>query len=430
MNERDSEIIGGILEGLGYQPSEDITQADLILFNTCSIRDSAERKIYGKIGEIKRLKNNNPDLIIGVAGCMAQKDREKIAKKAPHVDFILGTNNLHKLPELITRAKNSKETLIDIVEERAEIENEIEENRSKLTTQKIKASVNIMYGCNNFCTYCIVPYVRGREKSRPFKQIIEEIEQLGKEGVKEVTLLGQNVNSYGKDLGENIDFADLLAAIDNIPGIERIRYMTSHPRDFSDKLIQVIKNSSKVCEHFHLPIQSGCDKILRDMNRGYTTSQYAILVEKIRQSNPNASITTDIIVGFPGETEEDFEETLNFIKKIKFDQAYTFIYSRRSGTPAANLPNQIPLETKKQRLQQLISVQNEISLELNKNYIGKTVEVLVEGTSKNNPEKLTGRTRTNKIVIFSGDQQLTGQLVMVKIDKAKTWTLEGKILKD
>lgn len=428
MNEHDSEIMGNILEELGYSVSDNLAEADLILINTCSIRESAEKRIYGKIGELKRYKTEKPELMIGIAGCMAQKDREKIAKKAPHVDFVLGTNNMYKLPELIAEASSSSKTLINIIEERTELENIIGEKRVSKNND-IKSLVNITYGCNNFCTYCIVPYVRGREQSRDLNKIVEEVKELAKQGIKEITLLGQNVNSYGKDLQEKVDFADLLLTLDSLNGIERIRYMTSHPRDFSDKLIDIIKKSSKVCEHFHLPIQSGCDRILKDMNRGYTTDEYAKLVEKIRLAIPNASITTDIIVGFPGEQEEEFQQTLNFIKQIKFDQAYTFLYSKRSGTPAAGFPNQVPQEIKKRRLQLLMDTQNKISLEINNSYIGKTVEVLVEGKSKNNSTKLTGRTRTNKIVIFPGEVTLVGSLVLVNIEKAKTWTLEGSISK-
>lgn len=427
MNEHDSEIIANILDQSGYKATNNLSESDLIIINSCSIRESAEKKIYGKIGELKRLKRENPELIIGITGCMAQKDRQKIAEKAKHLDFILGTNNLNKLPELITQVKSVNKTLISIIEERTELEEQVEEIKAAENVKSIKAWVNIVYGCNNFCTYCIVPYVRGREKSRDADKIIAEVKQLGKNGVKEITLLGQNVNSYGKDLNKEFDFSDLLTALDQIPGIARIRYMTSHPRDFNDKLIDVIRNSSKICEHFHLPIQSGCDKILNDMNRGYTTNQYAGLVKKIRQAIPNASITTDLIVGFPGESEEDFHQTLNFIREIRFDQAYTFSYSKRSGTPAANLPNQIPQEIKKQRLQQLMEEQNKISFEKNRTNVGKVVEVLVEGKSKNNPAKLTGRTRTNKIVIFSGEENLIGNLVFVKIKNAKTWILEGCI---
>lgn len=425
MNEHDSERLAGQLRTIGYEAANDPEAADLILINTCCVRESAERKIYGKIGELKRLKSVNPNLIIGITGCMAQKDKDKIFKKASHVNFVLGTHNVHKLADVVKEIKQSREPVLAVWDQAERLAPDVPTVRRG----KISAWVPIMYGCNNFCTYCIVPYVRGRERSRELSDIIEEVKQLTYEGFKEITLLGQNVNSYGKDGNSGHDFADLLQAVDRIDGIERIRYMTSHPRDMSEKIINVIRDSEKICEHFHLPIQSGSDVILKKMNRGYTTEYYFKLVEKIRQVVPKSSITTDIIVGFPGETSELFQETLDFIKSIKFDAAYTFLYSKRSGTPAATMSEQVELAVKKERLQKLMQAQNEISLEINKKLEGQVTEVLVEGPSKNDENTLMGRTRTNKIVLWdkTGTEK-EGQLVNVKIIRAQTWLLKGKLV--
>ncbi|QJW46751.1 tRNA (N6-isopentenyl adenosine(37)-C2)-methylthiotransferase MiaB [bacterium BFN5] len=424
MNENDSERLSGQLKSIGYEYSEDLEEAAIILVNTCCVRESAEKKIYGKIGDLKRLKTVNPNLIIGVTGCMAQKDRDKLFKKAPHIDLVMGTHNVHKLLELIKEVEESKGKVLAVWDQAERMA----PNVPTVRKGKISAWVPIMYGCNNFCTYCIVPYVRGRERSRPLQDIVDEIHQLGDEGFKEITLLGQNVNSYGKD-GNEADFADLLQAVDQIPNIERIRYMTSHPRDMSDKVIEIIRNSKKICEQFHLPIQSGSDSILKQMNRGYTTQYYRALVQKIRNQIPGAAITTDLIVGFPGETDELFEETLEFIKSIQYDAAYTFLYSQRSGTPAATMPDQLPLAIKKERLQRLMNAQNDISLALNKQLEDTVVEVLVEGVSKTDDNKLMGRTRSNKIVIWekTGSEQV-GQLVHIKVTTAQTWLLKGILI--
>ncbi len=424
MNENDTERLAGQLRCLGYEEGQDMESADLIFINTCCVRESAENKIYGKIGELKRLKSNNPNLIVGVTGCMAQKNREKLFKRAPHIDFILGTHNVHQLIKVVKDVEESKQQVLAVIDSAEEMPSSIPTARKG----GVSAWVTIMYGCNNFCTYCIVPYVRGRERSREVVDIIEEIKQLSATGVKEVTLLGQNVNSYGKD-NNGADFADLLAEIDKVDGIERIRYMTSHPRDMNDKVIETIKNSNKICEHFHLPIQSGCNEILKEMNRGYTVEYYKELVQKIRTALPNASITTDLIMGFPGETPDHFAETLELIKAIKYDAAYTFLYSKRSGTPAATMLNQVELSDKKKRLQALMAVQNDISLNINKSYEGKVVEVMVEGPSKSDKTRFTGRTRTNKIVIWDkqGDEA-TGDLINVKITKAQTWVLNGELI--
>lgn len=426
MNERDSEILAGQLHEMKYEPTDDINSADLILLNTCCVRETAENKILGRIGDLKALKSQNPDLIIGICGCMTQQPEvgEKIRRRAPHVDLIFGTYNLHKLPELVARVKEERRTVIDVWE----TEGDIIENLPSKRIEGVKAYVTITYGCNNFCTYCIVPYVRGRERSREIRDIIDEVAGLGREGFKEVMLLGQNVNSYGKDLDPKKDFAELLLELDNADGIERIRYMTSHPRDFTDKLIEVIAGSEKVCEHFHLPVQAGSNSVLKRMNRGYTREGYMELVEKIRQRIPHASITTDLIVGFPGETDQDFADTMDLLERVRFDSAFTFVYNKRSGTPAADMPDQVPDEVKKARIQQLISVQNRISREKNLLETGKIHDVLVEGVNKNDPEKLEARTRTGKLVLLKGGRELKGQIVRVRITEAGTWHLDGELV--
>ncbi len=353
---------------------------------------------------------------------MAQKDQASIFKKAPHVDIILGTHNIDQLLDLVHEKQTHKNKLI-AVGHHQRVASAIPAARGG----QISAWVPIMYGCNNFCTYCIVPYVRGREQSRPVQDIVKEIQELAQQGFKEVTLLGQNVNSYGKDAGSSADFSELLTIIDKEGGIERIRYMTSHPRDMNDKVIAAIESSRHICEQFHLPVQSGSNAILKAMNRGYTTEDYSRLTAKIRSAFPHASLTTDLIVGFPGETDELFEETLQFIKAIRFDAAYTFLYSPRSGTPAATMTAQVPEAIKKERLHRLMEVQNEISLEINKQLEGSCLEVLVEGPSKNDPDTMTGRTRTNKIVLWKAtEQDLPGNLAMIKITHAQTWVLKGQ----
>jgi len=423
MNEHDSEILSGMLESLGYEHSDDINQCDAIIINTCCVRETAENKILGYIGNLKRLKRINPRLIIAVGGCMVQQPGagEKLRKRASHVDIFFGTHNMHRLPQFITEVLNGGQIL-----EISDQENEITENLPIKRQGNIKAQISIMYGCNNFCTYCIVPHVRGRERSRLPETIRKEFISLGDEGYKEVMLLGQNVNSYGHDLDAPFDFADLLTTLDRTGKIDRIRYMTSHPRDFNEKLINTISESKTVCEHFHLPIQSGSNRILKMMNRGYSRESYLSLIKKVREKVPNASITTDIIVGFPGETDDDFKDTLKLFKEVEFDVAYTFLYSTRSGTPAADMPDQISQEIKKERLQELMDTQNPISLAINKSLVGKTVEILVEGTSKTSEKILTGRTRTNKIVNFPGDINTVGKLLQVNIKAAKTWHLEGE----
>lgn len=426
MNEHDSEKISWILENLGYQWTDNKEDSDFIVYNTCLVRENAELKVYGQLGALKDLKRRKPELILAVCGCMMQREeaRNVILEKYKHVDIIFGTNNIHKLPILIDRHKQTNETVVDIIEDTRDIDDNIEANRK----YSFKAFVNIMYGCNNFCTYCIVPYTRGRERSREPESIIKEIEQLASEGYKEIMLLGQNVNSYGKTFDYKYTFADLLKDVNKIDGIERIRFMTSHPKDLSDELINAMANLDKVCEQLHLPVQSGSNRILKAMNRKYTREDYLLLIEKLRKAIPDIAITTDIIVGFPGETEEDFQETLDLVKKVKYDSAFTFLYSTREGTIAARMENQVPDEIKKERFQRLLDIIYPIFLEKNQKYLNKTVEVLVEEVSKNNDEILSGRTRTGKLVHFKGTKDLIGKFVNVNIDAAKTFTLEGYLV--
>lgn len=426
MNERDTEILAGILNKMGYKKATEVESADLILFNTCCVREKAESKVLSQLGELKDLKSKKPGLIIGVCGCMVQQEGmpETIRRSAPHVDLLFGTHNIHELPDLIENILASRQPQISVWQE----EGDVQENLPSQRELPFKALVNITYGCNNFCTYCIVPYVRGRERSRYPEHISQEIKELAADGVIEVMLLGQNVNSYGKDLKDiEVDFADLLKEINKLEGISRIRYMTSHPRDFTDKLIQIIAECDKVCKHFHLPVQAGSNKILEKMNRGYTREGYLELIKKIRAYHPDAVITSDFIVGFPGETEEDFQDTLHLVKEVKFDGAFTFIYSKRSGTPAAKFTEQIPLEVKKERLQRLNAVINQTGRKINEGYLNKTVQVLVEGVSKTNKEMLSGRTDGNKTVIFPGDPNLIGKIVPVIITEPQTWILKGAL---
>lgn len=425
MNEHDSEKLAGMLNEMGYAEGTKMEESDLIIYNTCCVRENAELKVYGHLGPMKHLKKANPDLVIAICGCMMQQPEvvEHIRKVYRHVDLIFGTHNLYKFPELLYNSLSSKQTVVEIMDSIGLIAEDVPVERK----DGVKAWVTVMYGCNNFCSYCIVPYVRGRERSRGLDKIVEEVKMLGQQGIKEITLLGQNVNSYGKDLGSEITFAKLLNELNKVDGIERIRFMTSHPKDLSDELIYAMRDLSKMCEHLHLPFQAGSTRILKEMNRKYTKEDYLNLTEKVKQNIPGISLTTDIIVGFPGETEEDFQDTLDVLEKVRFDQAYTFLYSKRTGTPAAKSLEQISEELKKERFQRLLGVQNRISKEINDNFLNKKVEVLVEGKSKNNDKIYTGRTRENKIVNFEGNDQLIGKLVTVRIDTVKTWSLEGTI---
>jgi len=428
MNVHDSEKLAGMLTEMGYQHTDNLEDADVILFNTCCVRQHAEIRIFGRVSQLKELKQRKPNIILGICGCMMQ-EKEVVAairKDYPYIDMVFGTHNLFKFPEILQEALNSDTTVIDVWDDNSNIVEDIPIRRA----EGLKAWVNIIYGCNNFCTYCIVPYVRGRERSREPKNIIDEIKSLADEGFKEITLLGQNVNSYGNDLSQKVDFADLLYMINNINGIERIRFMTSHPKDISDKLIFAMRDLDKVCEHLHLPVQSGSNRILEKMNRKYTRERYLEIIEKLRDNIPDIAITTDIIVGFPGETDEDFQDTLDLVKKVKYDSAYTFIYSKRKGTVAEKMPDQVDEDIKHKRLEELIKLQNSISIEKNNEMNGKIVEVLVEGTSKRDSDKLTGRTRTNKIVHFKGESNLIGKFVDVKIIETKAWTMQGELISE
>jgi tRNA-2-methylthio-N6-dimethylallyladenosine synthase len=424
MSERDAETLTEISVKQGYSRSSDLQEADLVIVNTCCVRESAENKILGKIGELKRLKDKKPELIIAVAGCMVQQPKvlERLQKRAPHVDIWTGTYNLHNFSNFLKQANRSEKTAVvyDMPDESLEATPQSEKG-------KLQANVNIMYGCNNFCSYCIVPYVRGRERSRRPEDIIQEINNLVESGCREVSLLGQNVNSYGLEFSPAYDFTDLLQEIDHIPGLWRVRFITSHPKDLSDKLIETIAAGTHLCEHIHLPVQAGSNNVLKRMNRKYTREYYLSRLEEIRKHIPEVSITTDIIVGFPGESDNDFLLTLDLVEQCNFSQAFTFMYSKRSGTVAADMPDQIPLDVKKARLQELMTLQKDKSLEWRQKMLGKNYEILVEGPSKTNPDRLTGRTRSNELVVFAGDNSIIGTMVNVKIIEAGPWTMLGEI---
>ena len=421
MNISDAERMEGQLRTIGYERTDAMGEADLILLNTCCVRETAEDKVYGKIGEIKHLKSQNPELILGITGCMAQKESDKLIKRAPHIDFVLGTNKVHELTQVVQEIQRERGHIVDTQLGETELPDDVPVMRGGA----LSAWVPIMYGCNNFCTYCIVPYVRGRERSRLPEDVVKEVEQAVAQGYKEVTLLGQNVNSYGKD-HQQADFADLLKMVDAVPGIRRVRFMTSHPKDLSDKVIAAIRDGEHLCEHIHLPVQYGSNRILKAMNRVYTIESYRDLVRRIHEALPEAALTTDLIVGFPGETDDDFQELLAFLKEIRYDSAYTFIYSKRSGTPAATMENQVDELVKKERLNQLMAVQNTISLEINQVLQGKVLEVMVEGPSKHDAAVWNGRTRTNKIVLFPHGEEQAGDFIQVKITQPQTWVLKGE----
>ncbi|MBU5268804.1 tRNA (N6-isopentenyl adenosine(37)-C2)-methylthiotransferase MiaB [Clostridium cochlearium] len=424
MNEEDSEKLSGMLKNMGYENTEDRNKADIIIFNTCCVRENAELKVYGNLGILKGLKAKNPDLIIAVCGCMMQQEgmAEDIIKKYPFVDIIFGTHNSYKFPEYLNRTKQEGKSIIEVWDKEEEIVEGIPVDRKSST----KAFVTIMYGCNNFCTYCIVPYVRGRERSREVSDIVKEIKELVKSGYKEITLLGQNVNSYGKDLDPKVSFAELLRIVNDIEGIERVRFMTSHPKDLTEDVIYAIKECDKLCNHIHLPVQSGSSRILKKMNRSYSREDYLKLVNKIKEEIPNVAITTDIIVGFPGETEEDFNETLELVKEVEYDSAFTFLYSKRKGTPAYDMDEQVPEDVKHERFEKLVKIVNESCEKNNKKYQDKIVKVLVEGESKNDKNRLTGRTDTGKLVNFTGNKDNIGKIVDVKITKTLSFSLDGE----
>jgi tRNA-2-methylthio-N6-dimethylallyladenosine synthase len=424
MNEHDSETMKGMLEAMGYTATEDKQEADVILLNTCAIRENAEDKVFGELGHLKHLKLEKPNVVLGVCGCMSQEEGvvNRILTKHQHVDLIFGTHNIHRLPQLLQDAYFNKEMVVEVWSK----EGDIVENMPK-KREGMKAWVNIMYGCDKFCTYCIVPYTRGKERSRRPEDVISEVRDLARQGFKEVTLLGQNVNAYGKDFEDmQFTFGDLMDEIRKI-AVPRIRFTTSHPRDFDDRLIEVLAKGGNLVEHIHLPVQSGSTEVLKRMSRKYSRELYLDLVAKIRHEIPNAVLTTDIIVGFPGETEEQFQDTLSLVGEVGFDAAYTYIYSPREGTPAAAMKDDIPTNVKKERLQRLNSAIDELSREANARLLGQTVEVLVEGESKYNPDTLSGRTRSNKLVHFEGSKELIGQFVAVKVTETKTWFTKGEL---
>lgn len=424
MNEEDSEKISGMLKAMAHEKTDFRDNADIIIFNTCCVRENAEFKVHGNLGNLKKLKENKPELIIAVCGCMMQQAgvAESILKKYRHVDIVFGTHNAWKFPEYLERLKLQGGQIREIQADPEGIVEGIPIDRDS----SLKAYVTIMYGCDNFCSYCIVPYVRGREKSRKSADIIREIEELVEKGYKEITLLGQNVNSYGKGLEEGIDFAGLLKRVNAIPGIERIRFMTSHAKDLTGDVIDAMRDSDKVTEQIHLPVQSGSTRILQIMNRKYTREKYLQIIREIREKIPGVAITTDIIVGFPGETESDFTDTLTLCEKVGFDSAFTFIYSNRNNTPADKMANQIPDEVKHERFTRLVEVINRRAYDKNAEYIGGVYDVLVEGTSKNNETVLTGRTRSGKIVNFEGDVHSVGKTIGIKINKANSFSLFGE----
>ena len=447
MNERDAETISGLLEQMGYAGPDanggvgaDAGEsagidADVVIFVTCCVRENAENRAIGNLGDMKRLKAQKPGMIIGICGCMVQQEHVKhmVKQRMPWVDLVFGTHNIHRLPELMARVE-AGERVIEVWDEAHEIVEGLPASRAF----RHKSFVNITYGCNSFCTYCIVPYVRGRERSRRPDDILAEVRELAASGCREVTLLGQNVNSYGRGLPPDRDgrvwgFADLLRAVNAVDGIARIRFTTSHPRDFSDEMIEAAASCDKVCEHFHLPLQAGSDRVLKMMNRGYTSARYLDLVDRIRQAVPGASITTDIMVGFPGETGSDFEETLDMVRKARFDAAFTFIYSPREGTPAASMPDQALEEVKRDRIYRLIDLVNATAEGVNESLRGRVVEVMVDGPSERDPSIFAGRTRSNKMVHWRPDDRagasappVPGDLVMVRVLVPRTWTLHGE----
>lgn len=422
-NVSDSEKIAGMALEMGYELCEAREEADLIVYNTCAVRENAELKVYGNIGALKGLKKKNENLIIAVCGCMMQEDgvAEKIRKSYRHVDIVFGTHALHKFKELVRRTEEKRDFTADV----ENIDGEIHEGLPIERAEGVCASVSIMYGCNNFCTYCIVPYVRGRERSRAKEDILAEIGEAVKNGYKEIMLLGQNVNSYGK--GTGVTFAALLDEAAEIEGVERIRFMTSHPKDISEELLKVMSRHKNICKQLHLPVQCGNNRVLKAMNRGYTREKYLALVEKAREYMPEITVSTDIIVGFPGETTEEFEDTLDLLEKVRYDTVFSFIYSKRRGTPAATMPDVISEEEKKNNFNRLLDVQNRICAEINGEYLGKVLPVLVEGESKTDPTALTGRTDGGKLVHFKGDTALTGKIVNIKITEPKTWSLMGEL---
>ena len=423
-NENDSEKLSGMLSDMGYELSDSAEGADLILYNTCAVRENAELRVFGNIGALKHKKAKNPGLLIGVCGCMMQQEHiaETVRKKYPHVDMVFGTHALYRFPQILDTAM--KHTRVFDTENS---EGRISEDTSYKRSAPPLAKLPIMYGCNNFCTYCIVPYVRGRERSRSAENILREAREIAAQGYKEIMLLGQNVNSYGNDLTDGLTFAQLLKAVCGVDGIERVRFMTSHPKDISDELISVMASEPKVCKQLHLPVQCGSDRILKKMNRRYTRAHYLEIIEKVRRAIPDVVLSTDIIVGFPGETNEDFEETLSLLREVEYDLVFSFIYSKRHGTPAAEMEDCLTEEEKHSNFDRMLEVQNEISKRKNDRYAGRVETVLAESVSKTNGDFLSGRTDGGKLVNFRGDKSLIGKMLRVRITEPKTWSLMGEI---
>ena len=427
MNEHDTEKLSAMLVDMGYEFTKKLGDADLVIFNTCCVRENAEFKVYGNLGHVKKIKETKPDLILAVCGCMMQQPTvvEQIKKKYKYVDLIFGTHNLHNFPMLLEEALTSNHQIVQVWDS----EGQVIEGLASLRKKVIKSYVNITYGCDNFCSYCIVPYTRGRERSRKPEDIIDEIKALVANGTKEVMLLGQNVNSYGKNLETPVEFSDLMNRVNAIEGLERIRFMTSHPKDISPKLLEVMAKGEKICEYLHLPIQSGSNTILSKMNRKYTKEQYLQTIARAKELMPEVGLSTDIILGFPGETEADFLETVNLVQTLKYDAAFTYLYSIRTGTPAAEYENQVDDDVKHERMTRLLEVLNKGIEENMQTHLNKTYEVLVEDVSKSSNAILMGRTRSNLTVTFEGDEALIGKLVDVKITTPKRFSLHGEVVR-
>ncbi len=426
MNVNESAKMKQILQTMGYEIVDDIDDSDLVFLNTCTVREGAAVKVYGKLGDLKRLKEKkNGKMIIGVTGCLAQEVRDEFIKKTPYVDLVLGNQNIGRIPDIIERLEKGEDVHVVMVEDEDELPQRVDADFG----DDIVASISITYGCNNYCTFCIVPYVRGMERSVPLHEIVQDVKKYTEKGYKEILFLGQNVNSYGSDLADETDnFAKLLRESAKIEGDFWIKYVSPHPKDFTDEVIEAIADNSKIARMLHLPLQSGSTKILNAMNRGYTKKEFITLAKKIKEKIPDIGLTTDIIVGFPGETDEDFQDTMDVVNEVGFENAFMFMYSKRSGTPAATMEEQVDEQVKSERLQQLMRLQNYKAKEESQKYLGKTVKVLVEGPSRKNPEMLTGRTSTHKIVLFKSDRtDLKGKFVHTRIYEAKTWTLYGEL---
>ena len=426
MNVNESAKMKQILQTMGYEIVDDIDDSDLVFLNTCTVREGAAVKVYGKLGDLKRLKEKkNGKMIIGVTGCLAQEVRDEFIKKTPYVDLVLGNQNIGRIPDIIERLEKGEDVHVVMVEDEDELPQRVDADFG----DDIVASISITYGCNNYCTFCIVPYVRGMERSVPLHEIVQDVKKYTEKGYKEILFLGQNVNSYGSDLADEADnFAKLLRESAKIEGDFWIKYVSPHPKDFTDEVIEAIADNSKIARMLHLPLQSGSTKILNAMNRGYTKEEFITLAKKIKEKIPDIGLTTDIIVGFPGETDEDFQDTMDVVNEVGFENAFMFMYSKRSGTPAATMEEQVDEQVKNERLQQLMRLQNYKAKEESQKYLGKTVKVLVEGPSRKNPEMLTGRTSTHKIILFKSDRtDLKGKFVHTRIYEAKTWTLYGEL---